>query len=121
MKRKNSFLKECHELNFSLFLGPPEAVFDCIALNKTVSSFMVECVAGYDGGLEQTFYLEIFDAERKRLLNKLTNRFTPAFELTGLQAGHIFHVNIYSTNAKGSSSNISLTSNTLLSSSSNGK
>ncbi|CAG2182853.1 unnamed protein product, partial [Oppiella nova] len=74
----------------------------------------VECTAGYDGGLNQTFHLDIFDdSERKRLLTQLTNKLKPIFAVQGLESGHIFHLSVYSANSKGKSVAKTITSNTL--------
>ncbi|CAG2105479.1 unnamed protein product [Medioppia subpectinata] len=94
--------------------GPPEGLHECGVSNKTDASFLVECMAGDDGGLNQTFHLDIFDdSERKRLLIELTNQLKPIFAVQGLESGHIFYLSVYAANSKGKSVAKTITSNTL--------
>ncbi|XP_054160981.1 nephrin-like [Oppia nitens] len=96
--------------------GPPESVIDCRVSNITEASFLVECLAGYDGGLNQTYHLDIYDdSELKRLVKKLSNKLKPIFLVEGLRSGHIFFMNIYSVNSRGKSTDQTITSNTLTS------
>ncbi|CAN7979482.1 unnamed protein product, partial [Ixodes pacificus] len=39
--------------------GPPEPLSNCNVLNATADSLQIACDSGYDGGLEQTFHLEV--------------------------------------------------------------
>ena len=93
--------------------GPPEAVRECIIRNQTVSSFLVDCIPGYDGGLEQAFHLIVNDVVGKKLLSNVTEREKPEFFVNGLRAGSSFQINIYSSNAKGNSKSVLLTGTTL--------
>lgn len=93
--------------------GPPEAVRECIIRNQTVSSFLVDCIPGYDGGLEQAFHLIVNDVVGKKLLSNVTQRKKPSFFVNGLLAGSSFQINIYSSNAKGNSKSVLLTGTTL--------
>lgn len=40
--------------------GKPDPVKDCSVTNKTFTSIHVDCKPGYDGGLLQTFVIEVF-------------------------------------------------------------
>ena len=40
--------------------GKPDPVRDCGVTNKTFTSIHVECKPGYDGGLQQSFVIEVF-------------------------------------------------------------
>ncbi|EEC14276.1 hypothetical protein IscW_ISCW021654 [Ixodes scapularis] len=42
--------------------GPPEPLSNCNVLNATADSLQIACDSGYDGGLEQTFHLEVTSA-----------------------------------------------------------
>jgi len=42
------------------FLGKPDPVKECVVTNKTFTSIFVECVAGYDGGLKQSFVIAVY-------------------------------------------------------------
>lgn len=82
--------------------GPPEPVSGCLVTNQTASSAVIDCVAGYDGGLQQTFHLELFNDKRESLLNESQNE-KPFFLLNHLASGTNYYAIIYSTNAKGKS------------------
>ena len=40
--------------------GKPDPVQECGVTNKTFTSIHVECTPGYDGGLQQSFVIEVF-------------------------------------------------------------
>ena len=40
--------------------GKPDPVRECGVTNKTFTSIHVECTPGYDGGLQQSFVIEVF-------------------------------------------------------------
>ena len=40
--------------------GKPDPVKDCTVTNKTFTAIFVECKPGYDGGLQQSFIIEVF-------------------------------------------------------------
>jgi hypothetical protein len=42
------------------FSGKPDPVKDCSVTNKTFTSIHIECKPGYDGGLQQSFVVEVF-------------------------------------------------------------
>ena len=39
--------------------GPPDALRNCTLTNRTQDSLRVACVPGFDGGLRQTFFMEV--------------------------------------------------------------
>ena len=43
------------------YTGPPDPVADCTMTNKTYNSLFVTCIAGYDGGMHQTFVIEVHE------------------------------------------------------------
>ena len=48
----------------SLYLsptGPPHSVHDCLIVNVTMTSFVLKCIAGENGGLRQIFHLEVYN------------------------------------------------------------
>ncbi|OQR79093.1 hemicentin-2-like [Tropilaelaps mercedesae] len=47
--------------------GPPEPVHNCTVVNQTEESLTVACQEGYDGGIEQSFHMELHDAEQRTL------------------------------------------------------
>ena len=46
---------------FFILIGPPDSVTECKVTNKTFSSLFVACKAGYDGGIPQTFVIEVHE------------------------------------------------------------
>ena len=44
-----------------LFIGRPDPVEDCKMLNKTYNSLLVTCNPGYNGGMPQSFVIEVHD------------------------------------------------------------
>ncbi|XP_069178551.1 protein turtle homolog A isoform X1 [Procambarus clarkii] len=87
--------------------GRPDPVHNCSAYNLTVSVVNVRCVAGFDGGLPQTFVLELYEPRSNRLLANVTNK-VPTFAVPGLASGVAFMGVIYSTNEKGRGEMVSL-------------
>ena len=74
----------------------------CHVSNHTLSSIKVDCRAGFDGGLPQTFLLEVYDGDNK-LKTKVTNQM-PIFEVANFEtSGLPVKIYVYAQNAKGSS------------------
>lgn len=72
----------------------------------------MECVEGFDGGLQQFFIMEVYDALTRKLVSNVTSRF-PVFLVGGLESGVGFEINLYAANKKGSSSPTHLQASTL--------
>ncbi|XP_053631281.2 protein turtle homolog B [Cherax quadricarinatus] len=87
--------------------GKPDPVHNCSMYNLSVEVVHVRCVAGFDGGLPQTFILELYQPHTSTLLANTTNS-VPTFSVGGLPPGLAFLGVVYSTNGKGSSEKISL-------------
>lgn len=68
----------------------------------------VSCLPGFDGGLPQTFVLEVKTNRPGRLSYNLTSKLEPYFFLDNLEAGITFKFVIYAVNAKGRSSGVLL-------------
>ncbi|XP_017299838.1 B-cell receptor CD22 [Diaphorina citri] len=85
--------------------GKPQPPQNCSVRNETTSSVHISCTPGYDGGLPQTFTLELYSASDLNLLVNLTNLDTPAFTLEdlGLDGTVLMRVVISGVNAKGRS------------------
>lgn len=67
---------------------------------------------GFDGGLQQFFIMEIYDALTKKLVSNVTSRF-PVFLVGGLESGVGFEIQLYAANKKGHSSRVHLQASTL--------
>lgn len=85
-------------------IGPPEPVSQCAVVNRTTSTVQIDCAAGFDGGLKQSFHLELFDASTSRLVTRLSAHENPAFFVRSLPPGTDFAAVVYSVNDKGKSS-----------------
>ena len=84
------------------FSGRPTPLLECHVSNHTLSSIRVECKAGFDGGLPQTFLLEVYDRDNK-LKTKVTNQM-PIFEIANFDtSGLPVKMYVYAQNSKGSS------------------
>ncbi|CRK87505.1 CLUMA_CG001306, isoform A [Clunio marinus] len=67
---------------FQLILaGPPTPVTNCSWNNESESSLIVNCSPSYDGGLPQTFVLEILSLKHKIQLFNQSNTVEPTFRL----------------------------------------
>ncbi|CAL8139508.1 unnamed protein product [Orchesella dallaii] len=82
--------------------GKPDAVSNCSILNQTFDSLFVSCVEGFNGGLQQSFVIEIWDFHSQHVIRNLTNH-RPVFNVRGLEPGASYIVRIYAVNTKGRS------------------
>ena len=58
-----------------LFLsGPPEPPTNCSVVNQTTDSLMVECLPGFNGGMDQDFVMEVADLQSRVMLTNATER-----------------------------------------------
>ncbi|XP_076366982.1 neural cell adhesion molecule 2-like isoform X1 [Tachypleus tridentatus] len=80
--------------------GVPETLYNCTVTNQTHSSFRIECVEGYDGGMSQHFIMEVHDTMHNVIRANLTSN-SPAFQATDLPPGASFVAVLYAVNKKG--------------------
>ncbi|XP_069941760.1 nephrin-like [Cherax quadricarinatus] len=92
--------------------GRPDPVHNCSSYNLSVNVVNIRCVAGFDGGLPQTFILELYDPHSNRMLANVTNM-VPTFAVPGLTSGLSFMAVVYSTNEKGRGEMVSLQAYTI--------
>ncbi|XKL60725.1 hypothetical protein PGB90_007782 [Kerria lacca] len=90
--------------------GKPDKVSNCTVKNITAISFYIECKEGYNGGMPQTFYLEV-KSESGIEVNVSSS--VPRFPVLGLEAKTNYRINVYSMNMKGHSEPINMTVYTL--------
>ena len=83
--------------------GPPDAPDNCTLVNNTSETLHVKCLGGYNGGLDQTFVAEVYDAETRNLKLNVSEILAPDFQLTGLAPGKNFIIYLYASNIKGPS------------------
>ena len=67
----------------SLNKGKPAAPSNCAIHNQTADSVRVDCQEAFDGGLQQTFGLELVD-RNTRTLRYVFNNTKPVFTVYGL-------------------------------------
>ncbi|XP_060536558.1 neural cell adhesion molecule 1 isoform X2 [Cylas formicarius] len=82
--------------------GRPSQLQNCSLLNQTTNSLQVDCTEGYDGGLTQTFYMEVLELPSLRSKLNLTSR-APVFTADGLDPGASYRIMLYAVNKKGRS------------------
>ncbi|XP_042885909.1 uncharacterized protein LOC122262058 [Penaeus japonicus] len=80
--------------------GPPDPVNNCTVYNLSVDVVNVRCVAGFDGGLTQTFVLEVYEPRTNALLANISNT-VPSFTVEDLPPGMSLKGVVYSSNDKG--------------------
>lgn len=69
------------KLPFGSFAGPPDAPTNCSVVNQTTDSLDVQCLAGFDGGTDQHFLLEVADLQTGLLLANASDK-TPEFRVS---------------------------------------
>ncbi|GIX88070.1 uncharacterized protein CEXT_787711 [Caerostris extrusa] len=82
--------------------GPPDPVQNCSVSNHTEESLTVRCQEAYDGGLQQSFALETYDAAHTVMLNNQSGT-SPLFTVYDLTPGTSFVIIVYAFNSKGRS------------------
>ncbi|XP_049877561.1 hemicentin-1-like [Pectinophora gossypiella] len=84
--------------------GRPFPLQNCSVANQSIDSLYVECVENFDGGLPQTFLMELRELPSLAIrYNVSTNRTPPYFEIRGLPPGVSYRIDLYAVNAKGRS------------------
>ncbi|CAL1291261.1 unnamed protein product [Larinioides sclopetarius] len=94
-------------------VGPPETMRNCLVTNHTTDSLLIQCEPGYDGGLSQTFHLEIYSSTNEHLRGNMTSEDSPTFLVQDLLTGTSFILVLYAANAKGRSNSVALVASTL--------
>ncbi|KAK7066149.1 hypothetical protein SK128_021283, partial [Halocaridina rubra] len=85
---------------------------NCSVLNETKDSVKVMCEEGFDGGLPQSFIMEVYETQGTKLKSNVTSK-RPFFSVRGLPSGLILTIRIYAANTKGRSEPILLAAATL--------
>jgi hypothetical protein len=73
----------------------------------------VACAEGFNGGLPQSFLLEVRDTNSQELAANATSPSSPKFMIGGLRPGTSYRAFVFSVNAKGKSEAVILHANTL--------
>ncbi|KAJ9579668.1 hypothetical protein L9F63_004670, partial [Diploptera punctata] len=84
--------------------GRPFPLINCSVVNQTSDSLHMECLESFDGGLPQSFIMELLELPGlKPRYNVTVARGPPVFDIYGMEPGASFQVNLYAVNAKGRS------------------
>ncbi|KAJ2950567.1 hypothetical protein O0L34_g8813 [Tuta absoluta] len=90
----------------------PDPPYNCSSVNLTEDSAELRCLAGYDGGLHTTYFVEVLDPETRTLLANVSTAL-PVWKLRGLGSGKALQLSFYAHNARGRSETTTLRVHTL--------
>ena len=92
----------------------PDPVANCLVSNRTFDSLMVECDHGFNGGLQQTYFADVFASNNsKSPAHKMENKHYPLFHLENLSPNTHVKVVVYAENLKGRSDETTLYGSTI--------
>jgi hypothetical protein len=78
----------------------PETPHHCHIANQTLIGLRVVCDSGFDGGLEQTFHMEVLSLSDNMIYANVS-RDVPSFWATSLPPGEKVYIRVYASNNKG--------------------
>ncbi|KAL0869438.1 hypothetical protein ABMA27_007672 [Loxostege sticticalis] len=81
--------------------GHPTSLQNCTVLNHSFAGLQVDCIEGFDGGLPQVFYMEVYELPSMIVRANVTSNSTPTFEVPGLDSYSSYALVLYAVNAKG--------------------
>ncbi|CAG9574805.1 unnamed protein product [Danaus chrysippus] len=90
----------------------PSSVKNCEITNMTYNSLTLGCSRGHDGGMKQSFLLQVYDISTGILLRNITSE-EPQFIVWGLSGSTAVGISVRAFNKKGLSEPFTLTSNLL--------
>ncbi|KAG8184073.1 hypothetical protein JTE90_006710 [Oedothorax gibbosus] len=93
--------------------GAPTSPHDCLVTNQTSHSLTIECLPGYNGSLQQTFHMEVYNSVVEHMADNLTKYDRPKFLAVGLVPSTSYVLVIYASNVKGRSDSVALVAATL--------
>ncbi|CAH1163760.1 unnamed protein product, partial [Phaedon cochleariae] len=82
--------------------GRPDQAHNCTVSNISMTSFSIRCSEGFNGGLSQSFLLEVRESQSQEIRTNLTSP-VARFLVTNLQAGAQYQLTLFSYNSKGRS------------------
>uniref|UniRef100_T1J7W1 Nephrin n=1 Tax=Strigamia maritima TaxID=126957 RepID=T1J7W1_STRMM len=110
---RNDIGEQREPCNFTVIpAGPPDSLHNCTIQNYTEDALHVECVEGFDGGLQQYFIMEVYDSTAQELTRNVSN-LVPVFQVNDLRPNTGFMISIYAANSKGRGESYALTGSTL--------
>lgn len=93
-------------------IGRPDQVHNCSVANMSMTSFSLRCSEGFNGGLPQSFTVEVRETD-SQVLKANTSAPVPRFSVGGLEPGVHYQACIYSVNVKGRSEPVVVQASTL--------
>ena len=102
----------------SLLVAQPSAPENCTIFRGPKGYAEVQCTANYNGGVRQTYYLEVYDNAKTVMYGNYTNSKRPHFVLRNLGGGSMayptdthYRLEAFATNRKGPSNKAKTTKN----------
>ncbi|XP_038206858.1 protein turtle-like, partial [Zerene cesonia] len=92
--------------------GRPDQVHNCTVVNASLTSFGVRCSEGFNGGMPQSFLLEVREIVTQELVANVSSA-VPRFTAAGLAAGRTYAAAVLAFNAKGRAEPVPLRAATL--------
>lgn len=83
-------------------IGRPDQVHNCTVSNISMTSLGIKCTEGFNGGLTQTFLVEVRDMHTQEMRANITSPI-PRFTLANLQPGGLYSASVFAYNPKGRS------------------
>ncbi|XP_013147815.1 PREDICTED: hemicentin-2 isoform X1 [Papilio polytes] len=80
--------------------GRPDQVHNCTVVNASLTSFGVRCSEGFNGGLPQSFLLEVREIVTQEIIGNVSSA-VPRFTAVGLEPGRTYAAAVLAYNAKG--------------------
>lgn len=71
-ENKKKIVKKTNRIIYQLLLGRPFPLQNCSITNQSADSLQVDCIEGFDGGLPQSFMLELVELNNLRLARNIT-------------------------------------------------
>ena len=87
-------------------------VHNCTTANTSTNSFTVKCTEGFNGGLPQSFLLEVRETNSQELRVNLSSP-VPRFSVTNLDSGALYQACVFAYNDKGRSEPLVVQAGTL--------
>ncbi|XP_040152153.1 neural cell adhesion molecule 1 isoform X2 [Anopheles arabiensis] len=82
--------------------GRPDQVHNCTVANVSMTSLAVRCYEGFNGGLAQSFFLELRDSHSQEMRFNNTSP-VPRFTVPNLHPSAVYQLAVYAFNSKGRS------------------
>ncbi|XP_035449485.1 hemicentin-2 isoform X1 [Spodoptera frugiperda] len=80
--------------------GRPDQVHNCTVVNASLTSFGVRCSEGFNGGMPQSFLLEVREIVTQEIVANVSSA-VPRFTAVGLSPGRTYAAAVLAYNAKG--------------------